>query len=161
MIGQSSHRSNQQLSIGLGASIAIAALISAQAWGQATQCTNGILTRGIEVVYSDPGQPTPCEVIYDKSTEGAGQHSLWRAGSEAGYCEARAAAFVDKLADLGWACGPAPDAAPGASDVIEAITAPAAGEEPAVGEQPAAGDGPVESTDELLGESPAGDSGAS
>ena len=159
MNGQSNHRSNQKPANGLKASIAIAALISTPAWGQSTQCTNAGLTRGIEVVYSDPGQPTPCEVIYDKSAEGAGQHSLWRAGSEAGYCEAQAAAFIDRLTGLGWACGPAPDAAPAPTDVIETITAPAAGEEPAAGKEPAAMK--PEPAQEQLGESPVGDSGTS
>lgn len=124
MIGQSNHCSDQKLSNGLRASIVVAALISAPAWAQSTQCTNAGLTRGIEVVYSDPGHPTPCEVIYDKSAEGAGQHSLWRAGSEAGYCEVQAAAFIDKLTAWGWTCGASPDAIPAATDVIEAITAP-------------------------------------
>jgi hypothetical protein len=145
--GQSSHRSNQQLANGLRASIAIAALVSAPAWGQSTQCTNAGLTRDIEVVYSDPGHPTPCEVIYDKSAEGAGQHSLWRAGSEAGYCEAQAAAFIDKLTALGWACGPSADAAP------------AAGKEPTANGEPAAMK--PEPAQEQLGESPVGDSGSS
>ena len=85
--------------------ICIAALASSQASANTSVCTNGGLTRSIEVVYSDPGQPVPCEVIYDKSAEGGGTHSLWRAGSEAGYCEAQAAAFADRLRGLGWTCG--------------------------------------------------------
>lgn len=99
--------------------IAGAALLAAPAWADAVRCTNGSLTRSIEVVYSNPGQPVPCEVIYDKSAEGAGQHSLWRAGSEAGYCEAQAAAFVDKLRSAGWTCD-GTDAAPAADAPADA-----------------------------------------
>ena len=45
----------------------------------------------------------PCEVIYNKSAEGTIQ-TLWRANSEAGYCEAQAAGLVDKLEAMGWDC---------------------------------------------------------
>ena len=74
-----------------------------------TICTFGELSRKIEVVYSDPGQPVPCEVIYDKSAEGAIE-SLWQASNEAGYCEAKAASLIEKLEGTGWDCGT--DAAP-------------------------------------------------
>ena len=66
-------------------------------------CSYGELTRQIEVVYSDPGQAVPCEVIYDKSGEGSIQ-TLWQANNEAGYCEAQAAGLVEKLAGMGWQC---------------------------------------------------------
>ena len=66
-------------------------------------CELGSLTRSVEVVYSDPGQPVPCEVIYDKSGEGSIE-TLWRANHEAGYCEDKAAALVGKLEGLGWRC---------------------------------------------------------
>ena len=66
-------------------------------------CSYGDLSRKIEVVYSDPGQPVPCEVIYDKSAEGSIE-TLWRANNEAGYCEAQASGLIDKLAGQGWRC---------------------------------------------------------
>ncbi len=66
-------------------------------------CTYGDLSRRIEVVYSHPGQPVPCEVIYDKSAEGS-IATLWRADHEAGYCEAQAAALAEKLSGMGWSC---------------------------------------------------------
>ena len=50
-----------------------------------------------------PGQPVPCEVLYDKPAEG-GPSTLWRAQNEPGYREARAAEFLAKLADMGWQC---------------------------------------------------------
>lgn len=66
-------------------------------------CEYGELTRKVEVVYVNPGQAVPCEVIYDKSGEGSIE-TLWRASNEAGYCEARAADLVDRLTGMGWRC---------------------------------------------------------
>lgn len=66
-------------------------------------CANGELSRTIEVVYSDPGQAVPCEVIYNKSAEGSIE-TLWQANNESGYCEARAAELIEKLKSLGWEC---------------------------------------------------------
>ncbi len=66
-------------------------------------CSYDDLIRKIEVVYPEPGQPVPCEVIYDKSAEGSIE-SLWRADNEAGYCETQAAALAEKLAGMGWQC---------------------------------------------------------
>jgi hypothetical protein len=66
-------------------------------------CRYGELTRSIEVVYLEPGQAVPCEVIYDKSGEGSIE-TLWRATSEANYCETKAAGLVDRLTGLGWSC---------------------------------------------------------
>ena len=66
-------------------------------------CLSGDLTRKIEVVYANPGQAVPCEVIYDKSAEGSIE-TVWRANFEAGYCEARAMSLVEKLSSLGWTC---------------------------------------------------------
>lgn len=66
-------------------------------------CEYGGLARKVEVVYVQPGQAVPCEVIYDKSAEGSIE-SLWQASHEAGYCEAQAAALVEKLRGMGWRC---------------------------------------------------------
>jgi hypothetical protein len=76
---------------------------SAPALANPLTCTLGDLARRIEVVYSDPGQPVPCEVIYDKSGEGSFE-TLWRAYNQAGYCEDRAAELAEKLTRLGWSC---------------------------------------------------------
>ena len=65
-------------------------------------CRWGDLERTIEVMYAEPGQAVPCEVLY-KLSEGE-QRVLWRADHETGYCEARAAELADKLAGLGWSC---------------------------------------------------------
>ena len=85
--------------------ILLGAAFAAQAFADPVQCNQGSLVRSVEVVYSGSDQTLPCEVIYDKTQEGAGIHSLWRASNEAGYCEAQAAAFVDKLSTMGWDCG--------------------------------------------------------
>ena len=83
----------------------LALLLSAGAWS-AAECSYGELTRTIDIVYSNPGQPLPCEVLYDKPTEG-GVQTLYRAMHEAGYCEDRTAEFIDKLRGLGWQCSTA------------------------------------------------------
>ena len=67
------------------------------------QCAYGALTRQIEVVYPQPGQPIPCEVIYNKSMESSIE-TLWRADRNAGFCEAQAEALIEKLREFGWRC---------------------------------------------------------
>lgn len=75
-----------------------------------TFCTSGALQRSIEVVYENEGEPVPCEVVYDKTTEG--ERSVpWRARHEAGFCEARARELVEKPEANGWACTDAPESA--------------------------------------------------
>jgi len=64
-------------------------------------CKHGNQERQISVVYTNEGSPTPCEVTYTKDT---GTQSLWRAENLAGYCEEKAAAFVEKQRSWGWAC---------------------------------------------------------
>ncbi|MEM7079417.1 MAG: hypothetical protein AAF513_12385 [Pseudomonadota bacterium] len=78
--------------------------LSSVAHAKPQSCSLGELTRNVSVIYNDPGQPVPCEVWYEKPTEGVQAETLWQANNEAGYCEARAAEFVDKLTNLGWAC---------------------------------------------------------
>ncbi len=104
-------------------------LISAGALGNPTRCSFGDLTRTIEVVYAEPGQAVPCEVIYDKSAEGSIE-TLWQANVEAGYCETQAAGLVAKLEGSGWRCAAAAAAtgAPGALDSAVEDAVDAAGE---------------------------------
>jgi len=64
-------------------------------------CTNGNQERTITVVYANAGDSVPCEVTYDK---GMGAESMWQANNEAGYCEEKAAAFVEKQRGWGWDC---------------------------------------------------------
>ena len=77
--------------------------VASPALANPVSCSYGDLSRQIEVVYSDPGQAVPCEVIYNKSAEGSIE-TLWQANNEAGYCEAQAAGLVEKLRVLGWQC---------------------------------------------------------
>lgn len=81
------------------------------AMAKSVTCTMASLERTVELRYETPGEAVPCEVRYAKPTEGVGEHVLWRAEREAGYCEARFGEFVDKLRDFGWSCGAAGGAA--------------------------------------------------
>ena len=65
-----------------------------------TMCTYAKDTRIIEVVYKTD-KPVPCEVQYTKSS---GTKTLWRANNKAGYCENKAAEFVEKQRGWGWSC---------------------------------------------------------
>ena len=99
----------------------LTSLGSAQALAAPVVCTQHDMTRSIEVVYSDPGQAVPCEVLYDKPTDGT-QSTPWRATNESGYCEAKAAQLVVKLEELGWTC---------ANTSAPAQVAPESGNDPA------------------------------
>jgi len=69
------------------------------------QCTMGEHTRRVQIMH-ETGLSVPCEVQYFKDSETPGETQvLWRALNEEGYCEAKAAAFVVKLAEMGWDCG--------------------------------------------------------
>lgn len=86
------------------------------------ECSMDGLVRRIEV-FHEPGVRVPCEVHYYKDSEApGGRQVLWRAQNEAGYCEARAAAFAEKLTGMGWTCRAA-DAgeAPGQTDDTDAL----------------------------------------
>jgi hypothetical protein len=63
-------------------------------------CTHGDAERRIEVVYLEAGK-VPCEVRY---TRNGSTEVLWNAQAEEGYCEARAAEFVEKQRGWGWEC---------------------------------------------------------
>lgn len=100
------------------AALLLTTLVAAPpALAQAMRCERGTDVRTVQVVYADPGQPVPCEVLYGKQAAGT-LETLWRADHEAGYCEARASDFVDRLEELGFRCSeadetPAESAAPG------------------------------------------------
>lgn len=67
-------------------------------------CKNGNNVREIHVQSETPSSPVPCSVIYKKVTEGAPDQTLWTAANDAGYCEEKAKAFVDKQVSWGWTC---------------------------------------------------------
>ena len=83
--------------------VSVCLLVASAAASASHTCTMDNLTRVVSIVYSTPGQDTPCEVLYEKPTEGQSM-TLWRAENQAGYCEARASEFVAKLGTLGWQC---------------------------------------------------------
>lgn len=63
------------------------------------------LKRRIEIDYHSTNSSTPCSVNYYKDTEAPGEiNTLWKATSTEGYCEGKAAEFVRRLAEWGWAC---------------------------------------------------------
>ena len=92
-------------------------------------CSMASFERTVELRYDNPGEAVPCEIRYAKPDEGVGEEVLWRAENEAGYCEARFQAFVDKLRGFGWSCGTGVDAG-------DQSTAAAGGEAP-VDDEPA------------------------
>lgn len=67
---------------------------------QKTVCSHGNQTRVIEVVYTTEDN-VPCEVRYSKEE---GSKTLWSANNLAGYCEEKAAGFVEKQQGWGWSC---------------------------------------------------------
>lgn len=70
-----------------------------------TVCSNGGNTRKIELITAANETKVPCEVHYKKETEQAGHDQvLWTANTDLSFCHAKAAAFVDKLTGMGWAC---------------------------------------------------------
>ena len=128
----------------------LAASWSAASLANPTQCSYGALTRNIQVVYSDPGQPVPCEVIYNKSMESS-VATLWRATSEAGYCEAQAEALIEKLSGFGWRCEATPAVAAELPEELQLETTEAApATEPELtellGDDPVAADSEPEQT---------------
>ena len=63
------------------------------------------LTRRVEVDYESTGSSVPCSVNYFKDTEAPGEvNTLWSATNIEGYCEEKAAGFIDKLKSWGWSC---------------------------------------------------------
>ena len=67
---------------------------------QKTVCSHGNQVRVIEVVYTTDSE-VPCEVHYSKED---GMTTPWSANNLAGFCERKAAAFIDKQEAWGWAC---------------------------------------------------------
>jgi hypothetical protein len=83
-------------------------------------CTSGDMERKIEVVYLGAGT-VPCEVRYTKN---GNTEVLWSAQAEGGYCEAKAAEFVEKQRGWGWEC----------VESTEGVSEPASSEVPEVSE---------------------------
>jgi hypothetical protein len=70
-----------------------------------TVCTSGGNTRKVELISASAETKVPCEVHYKKETEQPGHDQvIYTANNEIGFCHSKAAAFVDKLAGMGWTC---------------------------------------------------------
>ncbi len=67
-------------------------------------CSMGNSVREIHIQTDTPSSPVPCSVVYKKVTEGAEDQTLWTAENDAGYCEEKAKAFVEKQVSWGWTC---------------------------------------------------------
>jgi hypothetical protein len=64
----------------------------------------GVMRR-VEVDYESTDTSVPCSVNYFKDTEAPGDvNTLWSATNIEGYCEEKAAGFIDKLKSWGWSC---------------------------------------------------------
>lgn len=66
-------------------------------------CEHGNLVREIKVERTS-GAPAPCQVVYDKNSEGQGSSVLWNAQNDAAYCDAKADGLAQKLQGYGWTC---------------------------------------------------------
>ena len=75
--------------------------VNANAW----KCEHNGMVRKVQVEYLGDGK-VPCNVIYDKPTEGIETKVLWFADKQEGYCEEKAQGFVNKLESWGWTCTP-------------------------------------------------------
>ena len=75
--------------------------VNANAW----KCEHNGMVREVQVEYLGDGK-VPCNVIYDKPTEGVETKVLWFADKQEGYCEEKAQGFVNKLESWGRTCTP-------------------------------------------------------
>lgn len=96
-----------------------------------TLCTNGKMEREISVVYTNTDSTVPCEVRYRKDGE---TKTLWNASSQAGYCEEKAEAFIEKQRSWGWKCETASQPEAEAAEATEMETA-GTGDDTAAGDE--------------------------
>ena len=108
----------------LGFLLAVAIVVAAPlAWAEETTCRFGENVRRVELRIADERTRLPCEVVYWKRGEPS---VLWRAETEAGYCESRAEELVETLESSGWICGEADAPRSAEAGPAEAVE-PAAG----------------------------------
>lgn len=82
--------------------LAGAQVAQASAW----TCEHGNLVRKINVQRTSDA-PAPCQVVYNKDSEGQGSSVLWSAENDAAYCDAKADELAEKLQGYGWSCSKA------------------------------------------------------
>lgn len=79
--------------------IAVPGIASASSW----ICEHDNLIREINVE-RETGSPAPCNVVYNKDSEGEGSSVLWSAVYDGAYCDAQADGLAEKLQGFGWTC---------------------------------------------------------
>ena len=79
--------------------LAFAPAANAESW----ICEQGTLVREINI-NRDSAEAAPCQVAYDKQSEGLGSEVLWSANFDGSYCDTRANGLAEKLEGLGWSC---------------------------------------------------------
>lgn len=88
-----------------------------------TICNKKQLTRYISHrTFESDG--APCDVLYEKPTEGGYAESEWAAQNDALFCEERYQDFVSKLRELGWSCSQSEFSSPQSKIPILKITVP-------------------------------------
>ena len=93
--------SKTRLHLLVAATMLLPLSVNANAW----KCEHNGMVREVQVEYLSDGK-VPCNVIYDKPTEGIETKVLWFADKQEGYCEEKAQEFVNKLESWGWTCVP-------------------------------------------------------
>ena len=65
------------------------------------QCSKDERLKTIAVTYDNSSSDVPCNVTYTKKEKAI---ELWHADKQAGYCESKAAMFVENQTGKGWSC---------------------------------------------------------
>ncbi len=91
----------KKLTIGMGVTlVALSGMASAD---MSYTCKHDVQKRLIKVIYESAEAKVPCKVEYTKE-HGEEPKILWDAQNQEGYCEEKAAAFVEKQKGWGWEC---------------------------------------------------------
>jgi hypothetical protein len=79
-------------------------VLTSDVFASSWTCRNAGLSRQVVVSYPDAPARLPCKVFYSKPDENVLPRVLWEAVNTPGYCERKAAEFVEKLSTSGWHC---------------------------------------------------------
>lgn len=83
--------------------LGISLLAPLSAYADSWSCRHDNDVREVHVEQTTSA-PVPCQVVYQKLTEGVEDQVLWNAQNDASYCAEKASAFVEKLESWGWTC---------------------------------------------------------
>jgi len=81
-----------------------APLLAVESNSTMVECQKSNVIRKVEVKRTSNGTSEACEVIYHKPTEGQQPNTLWSADQQKGYCDQKAASFVQKQESWGFSC---------------------------------------------------------